>query len=803
MVPFMNLLGLASLQLAASKYIGSCPGPMVSSHGFNVSFYSYPLKGQQGFNPDGSMNKKYYKGGYKNLGGKYAFVSGLTEIDFHSTYPLADVYISDELFGQKTPISNFALEFEGYYRAPEDGQYTIYLAADDEISLQIGRGSQCCGDFDSEFIVNQYEASSVGESYQSSYEHNKGVTVRHTVFNMTLTKGLYYPIRMIYFSAVSSYLLKTSMLQPSGLNNTDWASDVYQLNTFAECPRMTTEPWTGTFTTDTTRTNYLNTTAETEIVLKVPGPPIIATTAITLWTGSYVTTSTATGYYTTSNHSTVQTGIITSFIVETLPLSTKTETWTDLTTLSRTTSTPVTVTSSNSVYTTTSSVVVVNVPPPRTTTVTWSGNSTSKSTTVSPVTVKGRKSSHTSMSSVVVVETPTPILSNKNVPWSNISTFTFSTVSPVTVKGRKSSHTTMSSVIALKTATSILSTTTESRAETLTFTFTTCAPIIVTNGNSIYTTISSVDVVDKSKTSSNPNWFKPIWATSVPIAIMTSTRLNTYSTTFNTLRPFSGSLTQNVVIVDVSSLSASIPTSINSRITSENQAAISAETSSVSTKFTSSIMQQDGNAALESHRSEAESSKITASSHGSSGKNTEPDRDSSEPTARSGSVNELPSGSQKVLTTTVTQSVSSTPTPKKGGESSSERNHKSESRSSQVTANTESLSGSKKTQGSLTRHESTSFAMPHNVSLGPHSMKGSHSSSSALSQPPTQPQQSNAPPNDNSGSEITVQRPNALVQSSLNNPQGTFIELSNTGSRTSSAFKPANIVFSLILFALI
>lgn len=315
-----------------SQYVGGCPAPKVVDSGFDVTYrlcedalpfrprWWFPPYNEQGGSGNGAnpgpapqgypTTGGCYNGYLKNSRGQltgqmnpdfvtdyvykgdheYHYPNGITEPNFwrETWWPTTgNIYGKSDL-----QTTGFSLDLTGYYLAPQTGQYTFELNADDEASLQLGRGKTCCGDFHyGGLITSQIVSTTNGIGPKQATSE---VSLRGNTYTVHLTEGVYYPMRVVYFNNVGSFVLQLDVILPDGRKSSDW-SDVKQIDTSAYCPKITTVPWTGSFVTDTTHTYTSDTSTVTEIIVQTQAPTT-TTTVETPWTGFFTSTySTASG----------------------------------------------------------------------------------------------------------------------------------------------------------------------------------------------------------------------------------------------------------------------------------------------------------------------------------------------------------------------------------------------------------------------------------------------------------------------------------------------------------------------------
>ncbi|WEJ96112.1 hypothetical protein PSN45_003648 [Yamadazyma tenuis] len=316
---------------------------------------------------------------------------GVTSQDF--SFEASDdgtAYYGD-LYGKNVNVAYFGLRLSGYFYASTTGDYTFEISfADDAASFTLGSGvaMDCCGS--KPLTGNLDEMASVYASGEAS-------SATETV---TLTGGVYYPIKVVYYQATGLGQLNMSVTYPDGTKHTDDIDWYSSTDNSSSCPYSvtTTIIWTGTDTETVTVTGSdgdvtvtveipETTTTTTDVWTGTDGEPTVVVetpasifTTSTYWTGSFTSTYTTTG----------PDGDVT-VVVET-PEPYTTIPWTG---------------SFTSTYTTTGTdgepTVVVETPEARTT-IPWTGSTTSTYTTTG---ADGKPT--------VVIETPEPVIIEEGV----------------------------------------------------------------------------------------------------------------------------------------------------------------------------------------------------------------------------------------------------------------------------------------------------------------------------------------------------------------------------------------------------
>lgn len=272
---------------AVSEYVGACPASVPTGSGFNVEaricsdahHYSssdnlglVPFTGQVD-NGDGAGNNEGPAPPWYLYTRFFGCKNGFERIGLTETGSINPKFVSDyvydgdtqwnqsgvkdpnfsvetlwpttgEIYGHnKTQTYGFSLELTGYYLAPKTGEYTFNITADSEASLQLGRGSNCCGTF-RDGIVTSDITSTVITLWQPTLD----VIYKTNTYTVRLVEGEYYPIRVVYFNGIGSFVFNLSVIKPDGSISSDF-SDVKQLDPSA-CRQISTQTWTGSYVTD-------------------------------------------------------------------------------------------------------------------------------------------------------------------------------------------------------------------------------------------------------------------------------------------------------------------------------------------------------------------------------------------------------------------------------------------------------------------------------------------------------------------------------------------------------------------------
>lgn len=195
----ISILSLACCTHALTTPL-ACNPTGVKTQGFTAKFYEYPL---QDFSTYRSID--YLTGGYKEL---YYFgkKSGITDINISDNSVYTSV-VQGELYGFPVSISNFTIEFSGYYIPPITGLYRLNVGgADDSIAVMFGAGEAftCCdpdGQGDGSYSLYYYLGYNYGIMNAEVY----------------LTAGKAYPIKVVWSNLQTPYSLLFRMVYPTGL----------------------------------------------------------------------------------------------------------------------------------------------------------------------------------------------------------------------------------------------------------------------------------------------------------------------------------------------------------------------------------------------------------------------------------------------------------------------------------------------------------------------------------------------------------------------------------------------------------
>ncbi|EGV60947.1 hypothetical protein CANTEDRAFT_137418, partial [Yamadazyma tenuis ATCC 10573] len=171
---------------------------------------------------------------------------GVTSQNFNFATP-ADSAVYAELYGKTVNVGYFGLRLSGYFYATTTGDYTFDISnADDTASITLGAGvaMDCCG-----------SGPLTGNLDENAYyiQGSGSTTATETV---TLTAGVYYPIKIVYYQEGGPSSFTMSVTYPDDITHTsdiDWYSST---DNSTSCPYSvtTTVTWTGTDTETVTVT---------------------------------------------------------------------------------------------------------------------------------------------------------------------------------------------------------------------------------------------------------------------------------------------------------------------------------------------------------------------------------------------------------------------------------------------------------------------------------------------------------------------------------------------------------------------
>ncbi|EGV62967.1 hypothetical protein CANTEDRAFT_107124, partial [Yamadazyma tenuis ATCC 10573] len=190
---------------ATADTIGGC-SPQSVSKGLYAEYIKTTLKEY------GVWNKTEATTGLSALDKSEAEYSwgGITNQNFNIVGSADGTATDGDLYGNTVNIEYFGLRLSGYFYASTTGDYTFDIDyVDDAASITLGAGvaMDCCG---SELTGNVEENAYI-------YAVKKSTTVRKTV---TLTAGVYYPIKVVYYQANAYAEFEMSVLYPDGTNHT-------------------------------------------------------------------------------------------------------------------------------------------------------------------------------------------------------------------------------------------------------------------------------------------------------------------------------------------------------------------------------------------------------------------------------------------------------------------------------------------------------------------------------------------------------------------------------------------------------
>lgn len=211
----LGALFLLLLYSVKAEGVQGCIPKEVFNNGFDVTFYRYTNKDRVGYETNFFSSEVY-----KELG-EFEKASGVTKINFYGgDYDFDDVQ-TGTIYGKTITSSNFSMVLTGYFLAAESGDYKFTAAADDGVAVALGAGSgECCGEIED----NVQEGFQIEAWKANTVEGSTGVTTT----TVTLVEGVYYPITIIYFNALTQWIFSLNYTMPSGDISLDY-SNVYQI----------------------------------------------------------------------------------------------------------------------------------------------------------------------------------------------------------------------------------------------------------------------------------------------------------------------------------------------------------------------------------------------------------------------------------------------------------------------------------------------------------------------------------------------------------------------------------------------
>lgn len=241
-----------------SLYSGTCKGPVVQDSGFKVTYricedtlldYSEDHDGvESGANPgpppedmrlitgyggctsgftsfyhprNSQMNPKFTTDDVYKGEDVYQYPKGISEPNFwrETEWPT-----NGNLYGKHVQTVGFSLELEGYYLAPQTGIYHILITADDGASVQFGEGIRCCEDVRKDDFKDLKVVALTSDNEEPD-NLSKITSQRTSTYTVELKKGVYYPMRVVYFNNVRSFILDLKVVLPDHRVESNW-SDV-------------------------------------------------------------------------------------------------------------------------------------------------------------------------------------------------------------------------------------------------------------------------------------------------------------------------------------------------------------------------------------------------------------------------------------------------------------------------------------------------------------------------------------------------------------------------------------------------
>ncbi|CCA41169.1 Putative flocculin [Komagataella phaffii CBS 7435] len=248
-------------------------------NGFNVEVFHYPAD-----NYELANEISFLSYGYENLG-LVTTVTGVSDINFDtdSNWPY---YIDRDALGNTGSYVNATIEYEGFFRAPVDGEYVFSFSSTDYNSI-LFVGSPAAADQALQKREVQFLKPETSPDYVLLFNNTRdlGKTVSTTQY---LLADQYYPLRVVIAAISQHALLDFQIKLPNGASLTQYQGYVY--NFALEGSESTTvigdktSTWTGSYTTWTTD-------SDGSTVVVVPSATITADKTST-WTGSYTTWTT-------------------------------------------------------------------------------------------------------------------------------------------------------------------------------------------------------------------------------------------------------------------------------------------------------------------------------------------------------------------------------------------------------------------------------------------------------------------------------------------------------------------------------
>ncbi|KAF5211042.1 hypothetical protein E0198_002333 [Clavispora lusitaniae] len=201
----MFLQWLAFYVFAAVVGAGCVPSSVLGT-GFNAVAYRYPLASKTGWDTN------FLQDGYKS-GGQVFSISGLTNIDFSFTIR-NNLLKWGTLYGQPLTISNFTIEYTGYFVPDASGVYTWSIdSADDGAALSLVTVGGCCDNVDS--VTSQFSISTL-RGFAGAGDASAKTTQAY------LEKGFAYALKIVTFNWNGPSALAVSYTTPDGQTVSDF-----------------------------------------------------------------------------------------------------------------------------------------------------------------------------------------------------------------------------------------------------------------------------------------------------------------------------------------------------------------------------------------------------------------------------------------------------------------------------------------------------------------------------------------------------------------------------------------------------
>ncbi|KAM3124059.1 hypothetical protein ACQ2H7_002742, partial [Candidozyma auris] len=266
------ILFLFFLGISYGEPLEGCKFDRSYVNGFGTTIYNYTLGSLDGWQPG------FFEGGYAK-GGAFAYIANLDITTFSFTPDDLEIV---NTFGIRMHRSNFTFVFDGYFLAPESGEYTFRARTMNSLQFQIGSNGSCCD--------NPKEHMGEKTTMTIMNKPDEHVKLADTI-KLNLKAGMYYPIKLVWFNQRGEFLIETKVTFPSG-RHIDIAKRSFKVNNHFEANPSCPVPPTSSKTVTADVQTPITTTTTWDFT------PVEIVTVPTDYTAVHLTRSTFTTTYT-------------------------------------------------------------------------------------------------------------------------------------------------------------------------------------------------------------------------------------------------------------------------------------------------------------------------------------------------------------------------------------------------------------------------------------------------------------------------------------------------------------------------